>query len=127
MPWWANFAWCGVFVALLLRPRLGVGLGAAALTLRVWAVASSVGTLWMLSGFGWIAVLAFYALTALWPVLLVLLWRGKGNVLAGWMLSLAVLEGVGPVLGARFALRPVSAAMLAIGQVAFLHWTARDS
>ncbi|MEO5924883.1 MAG: hypothetical protein ABIR70_13770 [Bryobacteraceae bacterium] len=136
MPWWANLAWCGVFV-LLLQPerlKLGVGLAAGGVLLRLIAVASSVGTLWMLSGFGWLAVMAFYATTALWPVLLWLLLRRpeKAGVFAGWMIPVAAVEGVGSLgqvagmltgalLGSpRFDLQVVSAAAFAVGQVTFL-------
>lgn len=139
MPWWANIAWCAIFVLLLRSPRLGVGFAAVALVTRILAVLSSVGTVWMLSGFAWLSVLAFYAMTVLWPVLLVLLWRRRAAALAAWMLPLAALEGAGALasmaemltgalLGApKFGLRPVSAALFAVGQVFFLLRTARIS
>lgn len=106
---------------------------------RVLAVLSSIGTVWMLSGFGWLTVMAFYAMTLLWVVLLVLLWRGRGAALARWMVPLAALEGAGAVgalagmvtgalLGApRFESRAASTAAFAIGQVYFLLRTARTS
>jgi hypothetical protein len=139
VPWWANLAWLGVFLVLLQSPRRGVVLAVPAWALRVSAVLSSIGTVWMLSGLGWFSVMAFYAMTALWPVLLFLLWRGKATALAGWMIPLAVLEGAGALgslaaaitgalLGApRFELRSATAAAFAIGQVFFLFRTARVS
>ncbi len=124
---------------LLQAPRRGVLLAVPAWVLRVFAVLSSIGTVWMLSGLAWFSVMAFYAMTALWPVLLVMLWRGNAASLAGWMIPLAVLEGVGALgslgatitgalLGApRFELRSATAAVFAIGQVYFLFRTARVS
>ena len=126
-------------MVLLRWPRVGVGLAAVGLIGRVVVVAASIGMVWMLNGFGWLSVVAFYAMTALWPVLLALLWRGKAAALARWMIPLAVLEGAGSLgglaamvtgglLGApRFDLRSASAAAFAIGQVFFLLRTARIS
>jgi hypothetical protein len=137
VPWWANLAWCVVFLVLLLRPRLGVPLATVALIPRIVAVASSIGTLWMLSGFGWLAVAAFYAMTALWPALLLMLTRGGAARLAMWMIPLSALEGSGALqalagmivsglLGApRFDGRSLSAAIFAVAQVFFLLRTAR--
>jgi hypothetical protein len=121
-----------VFVLLSRGPlRVAVGLAAAGVCIRIAVMAGTIGTVWMLSGFGWLAVMAFYALTVMWPVFLWFELR-SGPALAGWMLPLAILEGAGPMsqlagtvttalLGApRFELQSASAAVLAIAQVFFL-------
>lgn len=114
--------------------KLAVGLSALGVILRVVTVVGTLGTVWMLSGFAWFAVMAFYAMTALWPVLLWSLLRspGKAATVATCMIPLALLEGVGPLgqltgmvtsalLGApRFELQSASAALFAIAQVFFL-------
>ncbi len=88
----------------------------------------------MLSGLGWLSVMAFYALTVWWPVMLWLLWRGSNRVptLATAMVPLAALEGAGPMLtiagmltatmlgSPRFDLQSASAALFAIFQIFFL-------
>jgi hypothetical protein len=141
VPWWVNLAWCGIFVLLLRLPRYGIPSAALGMIPRVLAIVSSVGTLWMLSGFAWFSVMAFYAMTALWPALLGLLWRRpeQASGLAGWMVPLAVVEGAGALgslasmltgalLGApRFDPRQASAAAFATAQVFFLLRTARIS
>lgn len=125
MPWWANVAWC--VVLLLLPRRSGVALGAVGWLARAYAVASSVNRVWMLSGLGWVVVMAFYALTALWLVLLVLMWRGNGRLLAAWMVPLAAVEAGGALLGARLEARSVTAVVSGVLQVFFLIRTARTS
>lgn len=135
MPWWANFAWCGVFGALLFGPlKPGLILGCVGVLLRIYVVAGTFGTLWMLSGLGWFSVMAFYALTVWWPVMLWLLWKRSSKVptLATAMIPLAALEGAGPLItiagmltaamlgSPRFELQSASAALLAIFQIFFL-------
>ena len=132
---------------LLSHPgRLGlkgaVGLAALGLLPRFLTVAGTIGTVWMLSGVAWFAVLVFYAMTLLWPVLLVLLLRNRASAatLAGWMTPLAVLEGVGALsamagivvgllLGgvSQSIFRPLVAGVFATAQVLFLLRTARTS
>jgi hypothetical protein len=114
-------------VFLLLPRRWGVALGAVAWLARAYAVASTVSRVWMLSGLGWVVVMAFYALTALWLVLLPLLWRGNGRTLAVWMIPLAAVEAAGAVLGARLDARSLSAVASGVMQVYFLLRTARTS
>jgi hypothetical protein len=139
VPWWASLAWCAAFLALALHPRAGVVLAALIMPTRILAVLTSVGTVSMLTGLGFYSVMAFYAMTALWPALLALLWRGRGTTLSRWMLPLAALEGAGAIsalagilstalLGTpRFGLRPLSAAAFTIAQIFFLLRTARTS
>jgi len=119
-----------------------VGLAALGLIPRLLTVAGTIGTVWMLSGLAWLSVLAFYAMTLLWTVLLVLLLRNRSGAatLAGWMLPLAVLEGAGALSGMAgllvglllgglpsTILRPLVAGAFAIAQVFFLLRTARTS
>lgn len=124
---------------LVLPRRAGIALAGLAMIARVLAVLTSIAFVSMLSGLAWFSVMAFYAMTALWPVLLVWLWRGRAAALAKWMLPLAALEGAGAVsalagivtgalLGEpRFDFRALSAAAFAIGQIYFLLRTARTS
>lgn len=146
MPPWAELAWCGLFV-LLSRPpawlglRGAVGLAALGLIPRFLTVAGTIGTVWMLSGFAWAVVIAFYLMTGLWPVLLVLLFRARPEAsrLAGWMTPLAVLEGVGSLNtaagllmtlftggSARLLLGPLAGIAFASAQVFFLLRTSKD-
>lgn len=126
---------------LLLRPpgwlglRGAVGLAALGMIPRLLTVAGTVGTVWMLSGFAWFAVIAFYAMTGLWLVLLALLFRDRPEAtrLAGWMIPLAVLEGAGSLNSLagllmtvltggvpRSIFRPLTATAFAAAQVFFL-------
>jgi hypothetical protein len=121
------------------RRKEAIALGVVGVLLRVLTVANTIGTMWMLDGLAWFSVMAFYAMTALWAILLVLLFRNRERaaLLAGWMIPLAVLEGVGSLgslatmltgalLGAlRLELRSMSAAVFAVAQIFFLLRTAR--
>ncbi len=119
-----------------------MGLAALGLIPRFLTLLGTVGTVWMLSGLAWFSVMAFYAMTVLWLVLLVLLLRNRADaaMLAGWMTPVAVLEGlgalsamagivVGLLLGgvSQSILRPLVAGVFAIAQVFFLLRTARTS
>ena len=146
MPLWGNLLWSGLFVLLThpgrLGPRGAVGLAALGLIPRFLTLLGTVGTVWMLSGLAWFSVMAFYAMTVLWLVVLVLLLRNRADaaMLAGWMTPVAVLEGlgalsamagivVGLLLGgvSQSILRPLVAGVFAIAQVFFLLRTARTS
>ena len=125
---------------MLLRGphRVAVGLAALGVAVRIFVVAATLGTVWMLSGLGWFSVIAFYLLTAVWPLFLWFESTG-GPALAGWMIPLAVLEGAGALnqlagmltaalLGSpRFELQSASAALFAAAQVFFLILKMRTS
>jgi hypothetical protein len=96
----------------------------------------------MLSGLAWSAVMAFYAMTALWPILIALLARKSGGAasVAGWMTPVAVLEAAGTLsvmAGALVGLflgsvphanvREWAAGAFACAQILFLFKTARIS
>jgi hypothetical protein len=99
---WVEALWCGLFLLLSMPPRfLGIR-GAVLLTLctgvvaRLWAVAYTVPTLWMLNGIPWVIVIAFYVMTSLWVVYLVQLWRGRPvRKFAAVMARGAFLESAG--------------------------------
>lgn len=96
----------------------------------------------MLIGIAWVAVGAFYALTAFWIVFLWLLFRGRHAAaarIAPWMAGLAVLEGaaylnlaagalIGVFLSARVEplFRPLIGITYAVAQVVCLRTFARN-
>jgi len=139
VPWWANLGWCIIFQVLWQSPRAGVWLAAVGLLARFYTVLGTLGSVWMLSGIALVSVIAFYALTLLWPWLLVLLLRkpDRATVVAGWMVPLAAVEGVGvlsafagmlvaAVLGSpQIEIRLVIATAFAVLQFFFLLRTAR--
>ncbi len=99
---WVEVLWCGLFLLLSMPPPfLGIR-GVVVLTLctgvaaRLWTVAYTVPTLWMLSGIPWVIVIAFYVMTSLWVVYLIRLWRGKPvRKFAAVMARLGFLESAG--------------------------------
>ena len=118
-----------------------IGLAGLGLIPRALLVLGTMGSAWMLSGIGWLSLMAFYLMTALWPVLLVFLLRRspRAALLARWMTPLAVVEGLGSLNaiagllmtvftgGApRSIAKPLSATVFAAAQVFFLLRTSKD-
>ncbi|MFM2124748.1 MAG: hypothetical protein RL328_1199 [Acidobacteriota bacterium] len=143
---WVELAWCGLFL-LLSRPPVLLGIRGAVLlafagvAARLYYVAYTIPTLWMLSGIPWVVVMAFYVMTALWVVYLVRLWRGRPvHKFAAVMARLAFLESavslnsaaglvmsvlLGGRLGSVFG--PAMGLVFAVAQMVYFFQQARDN
>ena len=125
---------------MFLGIRGAVLLAFAGVAARLYYVAYTVPTLWMLSGIPWIVVMAFYGMTALWVFYLVQMWRGRPvNKLAAVMARLAFVESaallnsaaglvITLVMGSspRAVFGPMMGLVFAVAQVAYFFRMARS-
>jgi hypothetical protein len=142
---WVEVAWCGLFLLLTFPPGfLGIR-GVVLLTFligvtaRLYYVAYTMPTLWMLSGIPWIVVVSFYVMTVLWAVYLIQMWRGKPvHMFAAVMARLAFLESaailnsaaglvIALVLGEvpRVWFAPVMGLVFSVAQMVYFFQTAK--